>query len=286
MKKAFGLVLAGILVIFPPTARAAQKSATAIRNLDWASVTLDKVEKDLADVIGDNSLTDTNALAAAFKFSRGRVGALRKSTAEATTQAEDLDKVVEFTKNVSGLAQSVLDRISELDAKREGYRKLINDNASLSRTDIGKRFDEGFHLLAGKLLRMPVCQLEEKSLEANEAEGMWNLQSLRCDQIIEEGWDEAAHLARQDELANGIREAGKTISLNPVAEAWEKVRAGKRQQQQLAMEKQKQANQLSYLNLQTQLLEQKTAKLNEATDLARQAYEEAQQKIQQAIDEN
>jgi len=93
-------------------------------------------------------------------------------------------------------------------------------------------------------------------------------------------------MALKEELGNSIRESGKTISLQPLEEARETVRARKRPQQELAIAKQKRANQISHLNLQTQLLDQQAGKLGEAADQARQVFDQAQQKIQQAIDEN
>jgi hypothetical protein len=160
------------------------------------------------------------------------------------------------------------------------------DNPSLTNTDIGKRFDAALDLLAGNLARLTACQLEEKRVEAGEAEGEWNLQALRCDQMIEEGRDEAAFLARKEELTKNMREAGKTVSLSPLEAARQQARAARRQQQEAALAKQKLANQVSQLNLQAQLLDENTGKLDEAADQAGAACDQAQEKIQKAIDED
>jgi hypothetical protein len=285
MNQTTGLLLAGSLLFLTPAIRAAQKPASVARNLEWAGATLDNMEKDLAEVVQDNRLTDTNSLVPAFLSARSRLASLRRLTTGTAADPGDLSKAIEFAKNVAGVPQSVLDRIGELDQKREAYRKLIADNPSLSETDIGKRFDDAYRSLAGDLMHLTVCQLEEKPLEAGEAEGEWNLQALRCDQIIEEGTDEAAYLVRKEELKRGVREAGKTISLDPLDSAREQVRITKRRQQEAALEKQKLANQISQLNLQTQLLQEKAGKLDEAASQAGEAYDQAQDKIQQRIDQ-
>ena len=286
MKKAIGLVLVGIFVLSTLAVQAAQKSATAERNLVWAGVTLAKVEKDLAEVIRDNKLTDTNALTAAFQSTRSKLASLKKVATGAAHDAENLAKVMDSTRNISGLALSVLDLISDLEGKRETFDKLADEYPALAKTDLGKRFDAEFQLLAGSLLRRVALQLEEKRIEAGEAEGQWSLRAMRCDQLIEEGSDEATYLAQKEDLGDAIRESGKTISLAPLAAAREIIRASQRQQQELTIEKQKQANQISQANLLTQLLDEKAGKLNEATDQAREAYDQAQERIQQTIDDN
>ena len=283
MKKAIGLILACSLLFLTPAVWAAQTSASVARNLEWTGATLDNIERNLAEVIRDHTLADTNALMSAFQSARGKLASLRKGSTEA--DSDDLAKAIEFTKNVAAVPQSVLDRIGELDEKREAYRKLVTDNPSHVHTDIGKRFDDAFRMLAGDLVLLTACQLEEKQLEAGEAEGGWNLQGLRCDQIIEEGTDEAAYLAKQEELKKSMREAGKAISLSPLDSARKQVRTIKRHQEEAALEKQRLANQISQLNLHTQMLQEKAGKLDEAASQASEAYEQAEEKIQQGIDE-
>jgi hypothetical protein len=268
-----------------PAAGVGQKSASAARNLEWAEATLDKMEKDLAEVARDNKLTDTNSLASAFQSARARLATLKKVATASEADSGDPAQAIEFTRNIAGLPQPLLDRMGDLDGKRATYHDLVADNPSLTNTDIGKRFDEALQSLAGDLAHLTACQLERKQSDAGEAEGVWNLQALRCDQIIEEGKDEAAYLARKEELKKNMRDAGKTISLSPLDSAREQARAAKRQQQEAALAKQKLANQISQLNLQTQLLDEDAGKLNEAADQAGSAYDQAQEKIQQAIDQ-
>jgi hypothetical protein len=181
--------------------------------------------------------------------------------------------------------QTLLDRIDDLNGKQEAFYNLINDNPSLGDTDIGKRLGEAVQTLARNLLNLMAGQLEQKEIEAGDAEGAWNLQSLRCDQIMDEGKDEAAYLATKEDLKKNMREAGKTISLTPLDLAREQVRAARRQQQDAAMTKQKLANQSNQLNVQSQLLDEKSGELDDAVDKANGALDQAQQKIQQAIDQ-
>ncbi len=285
MKHALGLALAVSLILLSPSLIAAPKATAAARNLEWAALTLDKIEKDLAEVIEEHKLTDTNALATAFQTSRGRIAVLKKAIGVTASASDAFSKSMDFSRNISSAADSLFDRISDLNAKRESYRKLTEENPILLKTDIGTRFNEGLRLQAGLILRVEVCQLGEKPLEANEAEGELNLQAMRCEQILDTGWDEGGYLNRKEEMVRSIREGGKSISLAPLDEVREKVRAVKRQQHELAIEKQKQANQISHANLQSQLLDQQTEKLSGVADEARQAFDEVQEKIQQSIDE-
>lgn len=267
------------------SARVARLSAGAVRNLDWAGATLDIIEQNLAEAAQDNRLSDTSSVTSAFRSARAKLATLKNAAMATEPSTEDLDKAVEFTKNVAGIPQPLLDRMGDLSGKRETYHDLITDNPSLENTDIGKRFDEALRSLTAALARLTACQVEQKDLDAAEAEGAWNLQALRCDQIIEEGRDEASYLATKEDLKKSMREAGKKINLAPLDAAREQVRAAKRLQQQAALDKQKLANQIGQLNLQTQLLDQNAGELDHAGDQANAAFDQAQQKLQQAIDQ-
>ncbi|MCX7045503.1 MAG: hypothetical protein NTX50_08485 [Candidatus Sumerlaeota bacterium] len=221
MKNAIGLIFAGLLVFIMPAAQAAQKSAGALRNLDWAGATVDKIEKDLAEFIQVNKLPTSNALAAAIQKARAKLSDLKSIVTVIEPGPEDLGKVMNYTKNLSNLAQTIMDRISDLDGKREAYRKLIADNPPLAKTDFGKRFDDEFRLLGESLVRLTACQLESKPIEAGEAEGAWNLQALRCDQMMEEGSEEAAYLARKEELKNSMR-ANRSGPSNAASRNWQR----------------------------------------------------------------
>jgi len=268
-----------------PVAPTAQKTDSVIRDLDWAEATLDKIGKDLDEIARDNKISDTTPLTSALQSARAKSDAFRKAAAADVPDAGDLAGAVDFTKNVASVPGSLLDRIDDLDGKKEAYQNLTNDNPSLGDTDIGKRFDGAFQSLAGDLLRLTACQIAQKESDAGEAEGEWNLQSLRCDQILDEGKDEAAYLATKEDLKKSMREAGKTISLTPLDTAREQVRAAKRQQQEAALTKQKLANQSNQLNLQSQLMDEKSGELDAAADRAGDAFDQARQKIQQAIDQ-
>jgi hypothetical protein len=267
-----------------PSARLAQQAAGAARNLEWAGATLDNIEKDMAGVVEKYKPSDTGSLTSAFQTARAKLVNLQMAAKASQPDAGDLDAAIDFTKNVASLPQPLLDRIGDLDGKQETYHDLMADNPSLTNTDIGKRFDGALVLLAGDLARLTACQLEEKRNEACEAEGEWNLQGMRCDQIIDEGRDEAGYLARKEELNKNMREAGKTVSLRPLESARQQARAAKRGQQEAALAKQKLANQISALNLQNQILDENAGKLQEAVDQASTACDQAQERIQQAID--
>ena len=282
MKNLIGLIL--VLAFSTPSGPAAQKSASAARNLEWAGVTLDKIERDLASVIRDHHLQDTTALDAAFKSARDRLTNLKK--AAAAPDAEALVKAMELTRSVGGLVQSVLERINDLDEKRELLEKLNDDNPSLAKTDLDKRFNAGLRLMAEGLLRQVACELGQQRLDAAKAEGDANLAALRCDQLLEEGNDEGAYLRRRGELEEEIRSAGKTIGLRPLDTARDAVRASKRQQQASAVEKLNHTNHISRLNLHVQLLDEQASGLNEATARAQEAYDQAQEAVQQALDDN
>ena len=268
-----------------PSARLAEQSAGAARNLEWAGATLDNIEKDLAGVVEKFKPSDTGSLTSAFQSARSKLDNLKKTVKASQPDAGDLAAAIDFTKNVASLPQPLLDRIGDLDGKQETYHDLMADNRLLTNTDIGKRFEGALQLLAGDLAHLTACQLEQKQNEACEAEGEWNLKALRCDQIIDEGRDEAAYLARKEELIKNMREAGKTISLGPLESAREQVRAAKRRQQEAALAKQKLANQITELNLQSAQLDDNGGKLGDAVDQASTAVDQAQEKIQQAIDE-
>ncbi|MGD1085728.1 MAG: hypothetical protein ABSA47_13405 [Verrucomicrobiota bacterium] len=268
-----------------PPARVARHPATVARNLEWAGATLDNIEKNIADVVQDYKLADTTSLTSAFQSARAKLATLEKAATAAEPDSADLSKAVEFAKNVASVPQPLLDRIGDLDDKRDTFHNLMTDNPSLATTDIAKRFDEALQSLAAALVRLTACQVGQKELDAGEAEGGWNLQALRCDQIIEDGRDEASYIATREDLKKSIREAGKSISLAPLDSAREQVRAAKHRQQEAALAKQKLANQVSQCNLQSQLLDENAGQLDQAGDQAGAAFDQAQQKIQQAIDQ-
>jgi hypothetical protein len=269
-----------------PAAHGVRPSASVARNLEWAGATLDNIETNIAQVIQENKLAATNSPASAFESARAKLATLRKAALSTETDSDTLAKALDFTKNVAGIPQPLLDRIGDLNGKRDTYRELMNDSPSLTNTDVGKRFGEAVQSLAATLVRLTACQVEQKQIEAGDAEGGWNLQSLRCDQIIDEGRDEASYLATKEDLTKSIREAGKTVSLAPLDAAREQVRAAKRRQQEAALAKQKLANQISQLNLQNQMLDDHAGDLDQARDQAGDAFDQARQKIQQAIDDD
>ena len=189
-----------------------------IRNLEWAGATLDNIETNLAEVVQDNKLTDTSSLASAFQSARAKLATLKKAVMAMETDSENLAKAVDFTKNVASVPQPLLDRIGDLNGKRDAYHDLIADNASLANTDIGKRFDEAIQSLAAALVRLTASQLEQKQVDAGQAEGEWNLQALvRPDN---RGRKRQGLLYRHEGgLKKSIREAGKTVSLAPLDSA-------------------------------------------------------------------
>jgi len=100
---------------------AAQKSASASRNLDWAGATLDKIEKDLDEIAQDNKIADTTTLTSAFKSARAKLAALRTAVTATEPDAGDLTRAVDFTKSIAGMHQTLLDRIDDLNGKQEAF---------------------------------------------------------------------------------------------------------------------------------------------------------------------
>ena len=284
MKTTIGFIVCLLLVLASNT-RAVERTALAARNLEWCGLTVDKIEKDLGEFCSDRKLTDTNAITEVFQRLHSKITSLKKSLDTATAKTEDIDSALNLAKTVSGGAQLLLDRMGDLEGKQKAYQDLISNNQSLTKTDLGTRHDHAMQLLAESVVHQVGFQLEEKTVEASEAEGEWNLQGLQCDQQVEFGYDEAAYLNRKEELQNAIRDTGKNISMQDFEAAREHLRNSKREQQELAVEKQKLSNQVSTLQAQVQLIDVNAAKLSEATDHAREAYDQAQEAVQHAIDE-
>ena len=151
------------------------------------------------NIVQDNKVADTTSLASGFQNARAKLATLEKAATAAEPDSADLSKAVEFAKNVASVPQPLLDRIGDLDDKRDTFHNLMTNNPSLATADIAKRFDEALQSLAAALVRLTACQVEQKELDAGEAEGGWNLQALRCDQIIEDGRDEASYLATKED---------------------------------------------------------------------------------------
>ena len=66
---------------------------------------MDNIEKDLAEVIQDNKLTDTNSLISAFQSARGKLTSLGRVTTGTAADSGHLAKAIEFTNNVAGVPQ-------------------------------------------------------------------------------------------------------------------------------------------------------------------------------------
>jgi len=275
-----------IALIVPLPCPAAANSAGVSRNLDWALVTLDKVEKDLADISTDATPADAQALPAAFESARRRLSNLKSKAKSGQADPEMASSVVDFTRDVSNLAQTVMDHINDRDQKGDSFQKLLDENGALEKTDVKMRFDEIVKSLTSDIVSNAALQLADKPGEAAESDGAWALDVLRADQLSEEAVEESEYLNQRKELEENMREAGKNISLAPFDQAREKLRAAKRRQRDLAVDKQNISNRINAANVQLQLLDQKAGNLNDAVDLARQAAEEARDEIQQRIDDN
>lgn len=263
---------------------AADQGSSAARHLAWSATTLDKLEQDFADVGYDVKAPDSAALAMAFASARTKLAGLKQALAVTNAEAKAAGKAAEFAKNLANLMQLTIDRSGDLAEKRATLRRLLEDQPALAKTDFGKRLDEVWLALARSLLRQAAEQLAEKPLAAGEIDGEWNLQAVRFDQLVDEGTDEGAYLAHHEELLGKMRESGKTVSLAPLEAARAKVRSARHAQQDLALEKQTHANQVTQQNLWIQSLDDKAQQLNEAADQARELYDQAQDKIQQALD--
>jgi hypothetical protein len=279
------VAVASLLLAASLAAPAAEKNSGAVRNLAWAALTLDKIEKDLGELAREPKGPEALALAAAFAGAHARLAALQQVVAAADAEPESLGKATDFAKNIANLAEWTLDRAGDLTGKKTALRKLGEEHPALATTDFGKQLDEVLLKLAGSVLNQAAGQLAGKQAAAGEAEGVWNMQALRFDQLMDEADNEAGWLGRKEELQNAIRDSGKQLKLTVLEAAREKVRAARHAQQELALEKQKYVNQVAQLNQLIQSLDEKAGALNEAADKAREAFDEAQGKLQEAIDE-
>ncbi|MCX7006007.1 MAG: hypothetical protein NTY53_01935 [Kiritimatiellaeota bacterium] len=275
MKALMCLAVAGMLL----TVTAAEPRDGALRNLAWAAVTLEKIEKDLGELTCEPKGPDAVAEA------RTRLAALKQVVATADAESESIGKAADLAKNVSDVAHWTIDRTSDLDGKRTNRRKMFEERSVLAKTAFGKQLDDVLLALANCSVRQAAAQLAEKQAAVVEAEAVWNLQSLRYDQLMDEADNEAGWLDRKEELLSAIRDSGKQIKLDELETARAKVRAARQAQQKLALEKQKLANQTALLNQQIQTLDEKGGQLNEATDQAREAFDQAQGKVQEALEE-
>ena len=283
MKALLKLMFAGWALA--AAAVAAEQNTGAERNLAWAAITLEKIEKDLGAVACDPKGPDAAALSTAAAGARARLAALKQVVAAADAESESLGKAADFAKNLAGLAQWTIDRSGDLTGKRVARRKLLEERTVLARTDFGKQLDEVLCGLDGLSLRQAAAQLAGNQSAVTEAEALWNLQALRFDQLVDEADDEAGWLERKEELQSAIRESGKQIKLADLEAARAKVRDGRRTQQQLALEKQTLVNHTARLNQQVQALDEKEGQVKEAADRAREAFDQAQGKVQEALEE-
>jgi len=283
MKSLWTMMVAGWALA--AVAMSAEPNNGTARNLVWASLTLEKVTKDLGEVACDPKGPDAVALAAAVAAARARLAALTPVAATADAETERAGKTADFTKNLAGLAQWTIDRTGDLAGKRIARRKMFEERAVLGKTGYGKQLDELLLALAGCTLRQAAAQLAEKQVAAAEAEGAWNTQALRFDQLMDEADDEAGWLDRKEELQNAIRESGKQIKLTDVEAARAMQRTVRQAQQEAALEKQNLVNQTARLNLQAQLLDDKGGHLKEDADRAHEAFDAAHGKLQEALEE-
>ena len=283
MKSLLKLMFAGWALA--AVAVAAEQPNGAARNLAWAALTLEKVEKDLGEVACDPKGPDAVALTAAVAAAHARLTVLQRVAATADAETERIGKAADFTKNLAGLAQWTIDRAGDLAGKRLARRNLFTEHAVLAKTDYGKQLDDVLLALVGCTLRQAAAQIAEKQVLAGEAEGAWNSQALRFDQLMDEADDEAGWLDHRAELQEAIRESGKQIKLTDMEAARAKMSAARHAQQQAALDKQNLVNQTARLNLQIQLLDEKGGQLKEAADKAHEAFDAAQGKIQEALQE-
>ncbi len=275
------LALVGIL----GAATAAEDNASALRNLAWAAATLEKIERDVGEIISDPKGPDAVALATAVADTHARLAALKQVVAMADAESESIGKAADAAKNLSGLAHWTIDRASDLAGKQTTRRKMFEERAVLAKTDFGRQLDELLLVLGKCSIRQAAAQLADKQAAVTEAEAVWNLQTQRFDQLLDEADNEAGWLEQREELQNAIRDAGKQLKLDELEAARAKVRVARHAQQKLALDKQQLANQIAKLNLQSQLLDEKGGQLNEAADRAREAFEAARGKVQEALDE-
>lgn len=283
MKSLLKLMLVGWLLV--GVGVAAEQPNGVARNLAWAALTLEKVTKDLGEIACEPKGPDAVALASAEAAAHARLAALQQVTATADAESERASKAADFTKNLAGLAQWTIDRAGDLAGKQLARRNLFTEHAALAKTDYGKQLDEVLVALASCALRQAAAQLAEQQVLAGEAEGAWNNQALRFDQLMDEADDEAGWLDHKAELQDAIRESGKQIKLTDVEAARAKMRAARHAQQQVAQDKQNLANQTARLNLQIQMLDEKGGQLKDAADKAHEAFDAAQGKIQEALQE-
>lgn len=281
MKILMSLMMAGSMV----WGMAAEPREDAARNLAWAAVTLEKIEKDLGGLACEPKGPDAVALAAASAEARTRLDALKKVVATADAESESIGKAADLAKNFSDVAHWTIDRASDLAGKRGNRRKLFEERGVLAKTALGPQLDEVLRMLVNCSVRQAAAQLIEKQAAVVEAEAVWNLQALRYDQLMDEADNEAGWLERQEELQNAIRDSGKQLKLDKLEAARAKVRAARQAQQKLAVEKQQLANQVAEINLRMQQLDEQGGQLNEATDRAREAFEQAQGQVQEALEE-
>ena len=283
MKSLLNMMLAGLAVV--TAAVAAEPREGAARNLAWAATTLEKIEKDLGELTCEPKGADAVALAAAVAEAHARLAALKTVVATADAESESLGKAADFAKDLAGLAQWTIDRAGDLAGKHNARRKMFEERAVLAKTDFGRQLDAVLLALTSASLRQAAAQLGEKQSAALAAEAAWNMQAMRFDQLMDEADDEAGWLDRKAELLDAIRDSGKQIKLTDLEAAREKIRAARHALQTVALEKQQAVNHAAEVNQQIQSLDEKGGHLKEAADKAHQAFDEAQGRVQEALDE-
>lgn len=281
MKTILGLVSAAAML----AAGAAEPREGGLRNLTWAAASLEKIEKDLGEIVTDPKGPAATALAAATADVRARLAALKQIVPTADAESESLGKAADLAKNISDVARWTIDRATDLAGRQTNRRKLFEERGVLAKTTLGKQLDLVLLALADCSVRQAAAQLAEKQAAVVEAEAVWNLQALRFDQLMEEADTEAGWLERRDELLGAIRDAGKQIKLDDLEAARQQQREARQAQQKLALEKQELINRTALLNQQVQTLDERNGKLQEEADRAREAFDAAQGKVQEALEE-
>ena len=283
MKSLLKLMFAGLALV--TAAVAAEPREGAARNLAWAATTLEKIEKDLGELTREPKGADAVALAAAVAEAHARLAALKTVVATADAESESIGKAADFAKDLASLAQWTIDRAGELAGKRHARRKMFEERAVLTKTDFGKQLDAALLALAGTSLRQAAAQLGAKQSAALAAEAAWNTQALRFDQLMEAADDEANWLDRKAEWLSAISDSGKQIKLTELEAAREKIRAARHALHAVAQEKQQAVNHAAEVNQQIQSLDEKGGQLKEAVDKAHEAFDQAQGRVQEALDE-
>lgn len=266
------------------TGRAADDHSLAARNLEWAGVVVNKIEKDLGELSQKAGLTDTNLVAEAVRKLRAKADEMKSGLKFSSVDDNPEGAALDFSRTMNWLEQSLIDHMADIDGRERDFNSFTAENSDFADGEFAKKFHAAQASAASNLIAMLAYEIGEQSTVRIKAECAYKTDMLVSGQTMDAMRDEADFLANKAEMVDRNKARSKPVDLSRLDNERKRVRDALKDRQQIELEDLELETKANLLQEQRDRLNDKRGELDGQVNEARDAFNEVHGELDEAID--